>query len=371
MHIVGIICEYNPFHNGHIYHLKQIKKLYPNSLIVLVLNGYFMQRGDVSVLSKQDKTRIALLNDVDLVLELPVIFGTQSADTFASKSIEILNYFKIDTLIFGSESNNLEILKEIASKQLNNPDYEIKVKKYLKQKLNYPTALAKALNINFDFNNPNDLLAISYLKALNQINSNIKPITILRTSSYHDLENNKKIISASNIRNKIKQKKEINKYLPPESLQSLQAINEDLLYKLLQYKIKTTSNLEDYLDVDEGLENRLKKYINEENNLEDYIKKIKTKRYTYNKIKRMLIHILLDFKKTDNLKNIEYLKILGFSKKGKNYLNKIKKEINISLKPIYNSQTYSLEQKAVFIYDLVTNSNQLDFELKNKPIIKD
>ena len=134
MQIIGIICEYNPFHNGHIYHINKIKSLYPDSLIILVLNGYFCQRGDISLLAKQDKTKIALEYGVDIVVELPTIFGTQSADIFAYKAIEILNYFQVQTIIFGSETNNLKPLLEIAQKQLNNKDYEAKVKKYLKQK---------------------------------------------------------------------------------------------------------------------------------------------------------------------------------------------------------------------------------------------
>ena len=99
MQIIGIICEYNPFHNGHIYHINKIKSLYPDSLIILVLNGYFCQRGDISLLAKQDKTKIALEYGVDIVVELPTIFGTQSADIFAYKAIEILNYFQVQTII--------------------------------------------------------------------------------------------------------------------------------------------------------------------------------------------------------------------------------------------------------------------------------
>ncbi len=369
MHLVGIICEYNPFHNGHLYHLKKIKELYPNSLIILVLNSLFTQRGEISILSLSTKSKIALEYGVDIVLELPIIFGTQSADTFALKSIEILNYFQVDTIIFGSETNDLTTLENIAIKQLA-PNYNQEVKKYLKEKNNYPTALAKALDSDFDFNNPNDLLGISYIKAIKQLNLNMKYECIKRTSSYHDLKSTNKIVSASNIRNKFKNQKNINKYLPSKVKDELKNINEDLLFTLLKYKINTCDNLEIYLDVDEGIENRIKKVINSSKNMEDLIMKIKSKRYTYNKIRRMLIHILLDFKKSDNLNKIEYIKILGFNQKGQDYLNKIKKEINISLNQIPSSNTFKLEQKATIIYDLLTNSNEQKFLIANKPIIK-
>ena len=105
MEIIGIICEYNPFHNGHSYHIKKIKERYPDSLIILVLNGYFLERGETSILSKEDKVKIVLDNSIDIILELPFIFGTQSADTFASISLKILNNFQVSKLIFGSESN--------------------------------------------------------------------------------------------------------------------------------------------------------------------------------------------------------------------------------------------------------------------------
>ena len=114
MQIIGIICEYNPFHNGHLYHLKKIKEMYPDSLIILVLNGYFLERGEISILSKEDKTKVALEMGIDVVVELPFVFGSQSADTFANKSIAILENLKCDYVAFGSESANVEILEKIS-----------------------------------------------------------------------------------------------------------------------------------------------------------------------------------------------------------------------------------------------------------------
>ena len=368
MEVIGIICEYNPFHNGHLYHIKKIKEIYPNSLIILVLNGYFLERGEISILSKEAKTKIALAHGVDIILELPVIYGTQSADTFASISLKILNNFHVNKIIFGSESNEIEKIKEIASKQLDE-EYNKLVKEYLDNGLNYPTALAKALNIDFEFL-PNDLLGISYTKAIIQNNYNIEPITIKRTSAYHDTSSNDHIVSASNIREKIKNNEDISKYIPINIKDFINNTNYENYFKLLKYKINTDNYLNKYLDVDEGIEYRLLEYINKPKNIDEFINNIKTKRYTYNKLNRMFIHILLSFLKTDNI-DIEYIKILGFNSNGKKYLNSIKENLEISTNINKDSIQYKYELKASIIYDLINNTNTYEFEQRNKPIIID
>ncbi|HAB66647.1 MAG TPA: hypothetical protein DCE23_04700, partial [Firmicutes bacterium] len=268
MNIIGIIAEYNPFHNGHLYHLQKIKERYPDSLIILVLNGYFTERGTISVLSKEDKVKIALDNNIDIILELPFVYGTQSSDIFAYTSVKILNEFKIDHLIFGSESNNLNLLKKVVDIQLNDKTYDDKVKEYLNAGNNYPTAMKKALNIEEDISSPNDLLGISYIKAIAKINNNIIPETIKRTSNYHDIESTDNIISATNIREKMYNGEDITKYLPSPVIPLLHNINNDKLFNLLKFKILTDKDLSIYLDVDEGIEYRLLKYINESTNFD-------------------------------------------------------------------------------------------------------
>ena len=363
MNIIGIITEYNPFHNGHLYHLKQIKKLYPDSIIILILNGYFLQRGEISLLSKENKTKIALEYGINIVVELPFVYGTQSADTFATMSIKLLNKLNVNKIIFGSECNDINLLKKLTQKQLN-PEFDSLVKTYLKTGLNYPTALAKATGEDFLYS-PNDLLGISYIKAIIKNNFAIEPICIKRTSNYHDIASNEAIISASNIRNKLKENQDINKYLPEHIKDNLEKPNPDIYFKLLKSKIITDNSLNTYLDVDEGLEYRLKKNINSSTNLEDFINKIKTKRYTYNKLNRMFIHILIGLKKEDNLENNDYLKVLGFDLTGRNYLQKLETKINFK-----NTLIHNYELKASLIYDLINNTNTYEFELKSKPVIK-
>lgn len=371
MHVIGLICEYNPFHNGHLYHINKIKELYPDSILILVLNGYFLQRGEVSILTKEDKTKIALENNIDIVLELPFIYGTQAADIFAQTSLKILNNFHVDKIVFGSETNDIETIKKIAEVQLKDSTYNNKVKAYLKEGLNYPTALAKALNIKgFEFQ-PNDLLGISYTKAILKEKYKIEPITIQRTNNYKDTISNDRIISASNIREKLNNNLDISLYLPKSPLNKLIQINNSYLFSLLKYKIITDHNLRDYLDVDEGIEYRLKEKIINSSTLEEFIENIKTKRYTYNKINRMLIHILIGLKKEDASTSLDYIRILGFSASGRNYLNTIKDKLTIRTTINKESKIFMYEQKAALIYDLINNTNTTKFETKKQPTIQD
>lgn len=371
MNIIGIIAEYNPFHNGHLYHINKIKEKYPNSLLILVINGYFTQRGTISVLSKEAKTQISLDNNIDIVLELPFIYGTQSSDIFAYNSIKLLNELKVDKIIFGSESNNIELLNKVVDIQLNNQEYNDNVKKYLDNGDNYPTAMKKSLNIEEDINNPNDLLGISYIKAIRQINPSIKAETIKRTNDYHDIDSTNSIVSATNIRTRLNNEEDLTKYLPSSVIPYLYNVSNDSLFNLLKFKILTDKDLSIYLDVDEGIEYRILKYINESHNFDELISNIKTKRYTYNKINRMLLHILIGLTKQDNQNSkLDYLKILGFNNKGQEYLKSIKKDITLPTTPDKDSIIYKYELKSAYLYEQAIKTSLNNFDIKNIPIIK-
>lgn len=367
MQVIGIIAEYNPFHNGHKYHIDQIKKKYPHSIIVLALNGYFSERGEVSFLTKEDKVSLSLDYGVDIVVELPALFGTQAADIFAEASIKLLNNFKVDKVIFGSESNDVSILEQIARTQLYDPEFDDRVKENLRNGVNYPTALAKALNIDFEFN-PNDLLGISYIKSSLKNNFDIEFETIKRTNSFHDEDLDEDLVSASNIRNRILNKENIDRYIPYKKEDYIVDINAKKLFDLLCYEILTNDHLENILTVDEGIENKLKKEVLKAFNREDLIYLIKSKRYTYNKISRMLVHILLNVEKKSY--TLDYAKVLGFTQNGQKYLSSIRDELILPINPDINSNQFKYEIKASFIYDLITNSKTLAFETRNKPIMK-
>lgn len=377
MEIIGIIAEYNPFHNGHIYHIDKIKKMYPNSIIILILSGYFSERGEISILTKRQKTIIALENNIDLVIELPFEFATQSADIFAKGSLSLLNHLKVNKLVFGSESNEIIELINLAKTQINNQEYDKLVKKYLQEGLNYPTALSNSLKdlTGTTTNTPNDLLAISYIKEIIKNNYQITPITIKRTTNYHETNSTEKITSASNIRNLIKENKDYSNTVPKitHDFITLNSINYEKYFQLLKYKIITDNDLSRYQTVDEGLENRLKKVIDNCNTLDELITSIKTKRYTYNKLNRMLLHILISLtKERAKEQEIKYLRILGFTEKGRSYLNKIKKDLTIPLITKVNKNNYELLKLELTVskfYQLLSNQNTTKDDLE-KPVQK-
>ena len=363
MKSIGIVAEYNPFHNGHLYQIQKIKELYPDYTIVVVMTGNFTERGDVAILDKFKRTEIALNNKVDLVIELPYPFSTQSADTFAYGAITILEKLQVEKVVFGSESDNIEDLKTIAEVQVNNPDFEKLVKVYSKFGNNYPTAISNAV---YDLTNkkvitPSDLLGVSYIKTIIENNYKIEPITIKRIDNYHDKELNNTFSSASSIREALKRNESIKNHVPNNSLDYFNNLHfiEDY-FDIIKYKILTEDNLSKYCTVDEGIDCLLKKVINKSNTYEELIKNIKSKRYTYNKITRMILHILCNFTKDkkDLFKCISYIRILGFNDQGKSYLNKVKKNIDL---PIISKITRNKDKMLEFelettnIYNLKGN----------------
>lgn len=377
MNIIGIIAEYNPIHLGHIYQLEKVKEQFPDSIIILITNSTFTQRGEISILNKWDKTKLCLDNNIDIVVELPFPFATQSADIFAKGALKILNYLKIDTLVFGSESNNVSNLEKIVDTQLNNPNYNIQVKNYLKTGINYPTAMSKALIdiLGYTTSKPNDLLGISYIKEIKANNYPITPFTIKRIGDYHEKEVNSPIISASLIRSLFKNKEDITPFIPKNTQKYLYTnLTHESYFPYLKYKIIASKDLAIYQTVEEGIENRIKKAIQISNSWEELVANIKTKRYTYNKINRMLIHILTSFTKEEaqNVK-IDYIRILGFNQKGQKYLNTIKKDLELPLITSYKpniSPLLDLEQRVNSIYYLPIDNNINSEEYKKKPIIK-
>ena len=370
MSSVGIIAEYNPFHNGHLYHLKKVKEMFPNDVVILVLTGNFTERGRPSIIDKFTKTKIAKEAGIDLIVELPFIFATQSADFFAHGSIQILEKLKVEKFVFGSETNDIDKFITLAKVQLENEDFDKLVKIYSKLGENYPTALSKAL-LDLTGKNmtlPNDLLGISYVKEVIKNNYKIKPLCIKRTNDYHDKNLNNSIVSATAIREALKNKEDIKDQVPDITLKYLKKENlhfQDDYFKFLKYKILTEDNLNIFKTVDEGLGDKIKKEILNSNNYDELIKKVKSKRYTYNKINRCLNHILCDIKEKDvkDMKDIEYIRILGFNDKGKQYINKIKKDIDIPIIGNFSkckSPMLQLELKVSSIY-----ASTLDENIKN------
>ena len=369
---VGIIAEYNPFHNGHMYHLQKVKEMYPHEPIVLILSGNFTQRGEPSIIDKWKKTSIAIKAGIDLVVELPYVFATQSADFFSYGAITLLEQLKVDKFVFGSETDNISELTTIAQCQINNPEFEQLVKIYSKLGSNYPTALSKAVYdlTNKNINAPNDLLGVSYIKTILKYNYKIKPICIKRTNDYHSKSLNK-ICSATAIREALKNHQDISNTIPDFVVPYLNNLHfKEDYFPLLKYKIITEDNLDRYQTVDEGIDQKLKKVIKNCSCYDELINNIKSKRYTYNKLSRMLMHILIGFTKdfAEKTKEIEYIRILGFNNIGQKYLNTVKKDVNLKILSKFEknySKILDFELKTTEIYDLIGNDNLVYEEYTN------
>lgn len=374
--VVGIVAEYNPFHNGHLYQINKIREKYKDATIVVVCSSSFTQRGDTSILNKFDKAKVALNNGVNLIVELPYVYSTQSSDIFASAAIKILNYLKVDTICFGTERDSIDEIKKCADTQLNNPEYDKIVKEQLDLGINYPTALNKALKklTGIEITEPNDLLALSYLKEIIKNKYNIEIFSIKRTNDFHDINSNEMIVSASNIRNKLINNIDIKDKVPSDVYEILKNIKfNNKYFEFLKYKINSESNLEKYLDVDEGLSSRIRNSIDKSNSLEELIQNIKTKRYTYNKISRMLNHILCSFTKDerDQVKTIEYIRILGFDEVGQRHLNSIKDDIDIKILNKFDTsyKALEIEKRVSSIYSMIM-CDIMNKEIKNIPVKK-
>lgn len=343
---VGIIVEYNPFHNGHNYHLKKSKE--KGEVVIAVMSGDFVQRGEPALLSKWERAKSALIMGADIVAELPVFYSVQSAEIFARGAIGILKNLGAEKIIFGSESNDIKKFEQLLSLEENKKFIE-ELQKNLKEGNSYPTAYNKTV-LNFlgeDFSlNSNDILGTEYLRAIKFWKANIIPYTLKREgANYHSHNFYGNIASASGIRKLIENKEDFSKiknFIPEETFEILfKAISENKItniskfYNLIRYAILSQKeNLKNIQDVENGFENRLYENALICENYNDFMKKIITKRFTIGRVQRVLIHILLGITKeiTDEAKkNIPYIRIFGFSQKGREYLKTLKNENNVKI----------------------------------------
>lgn len=347
--VLGIIAEYNPFHNGHLYHLEKSKELTGSDYSIAIMSGNFTQRGSTSIVNKWKKTKMALLNGFDLVIELPTLYSISSGENFADGAIKILNSLNIvDYLSFGSESQNIKVLDNIAEILYNEPaEYKSLLYDELKKGISFPkareNALLEYLNNSEEYLDvlscPNNILGIEYLKALKKYRSSIKPICIHRfESEYNSNDFSNNIASATAIRSLVKNEKfDIIKSLVPSSTYSimmddmengsivpdLNVFEKEIIYILRKMSIEEIANLP---DVSEGLEFNIKNSVYSCNTLDELISLIKSKRYTQTRIQRIFLYALLGITKSDMeiAKNtVPYIRILGFNENGKNLVSEI------------------------------------------------
>ena len=395
--IIGIISEYNPFHNGHLYHLQKSLQMTHSSYSVAIISGNFTQRGSTSLVDKWVKTEIAIRNGIDLVIELPLLYSISSAENFAEGAIKILDSLKIiDYVSFGSESGDISTLNMISDILLQEPEtYKNILSQELSKGLSFPKARENALlmylnNIQESSNilsYPNNILGIEYLKALKKIKSSIIPVTIKRyEAGYHDTTYSGNIASGTAIRNIIKNNDwNILKKVVPENtfytllenvkighiVPDLSVFEKQIIYNLRKMSIQEIAELP---DVNEGLENAIKNAADSCNSIVEFLNIIKSKRYTNTRLQRILLYSLLGITKKDiNLsKNATpYIRVLGFNNNGKYLISEIAKanpelEIITSVKKYIDTSSnktslYMLEKDiwATNVYTIEYDNNSL------------
>ena len=319
MKVTGIIAEYNPFHNGHLYHLEQTRKITSCDILIAVITGNYNQRGDLSIINKFEKTMAGLKHGIDLIVELPYIYTLQNAYVYGRKAVEILDRLQVDKLVFGSETNNLEELKKYA-------ELEVDVTR-LKELLHDGNSYPKSYGLLSGSLYPNDILAIAYLKALKD--THIEALSIQRTNDYlsADLD---VISSASAIRKAVKEGRDISKTCPVDIDEPI--FNEDLYPYIRRLLITCDRNdLNRIFMVSEGIENLLKENAFRYDSYEEFINSSVSRRYTRSRIQRVLMHIANQIRKEDveNLPDNNYVRVLGFNEKGQEYLRRIKDDVDI------------------------------------------
>ena len=409
MKILGLIVEYNPFHNGHLYHLKISIKETNATHTIAIMSGNFLQSGEPALFDKYTRAYAAVKNGVDLVIELPTMFACQSAEIFSHGAIATLNSLNcVDSICFGSEEGDVNILKTISKILVDEPnEFKIYFKKYLDDGMLFPTARSLAL---FDYinefnlldiskerllgilNSSNNILGLEYIKSILKLKSNIKPYTITRVQSEYNSETiESNICSATAIRKQLKDFNNIDSIssvVPFNTFDTLKdKINnkfnpmfDDNYFEILSSIIVRDKNiLNTYFDVNEGIENKIYQSIFTSLTLDDLKESIKSKRYTMTKIKRTLNNILLGITKEDinNVKNIDsvpYIRILAFNDKGREIIKNIKNNSDINIINKFSNVSFCKDDKifkTLIDYDIkASNIYNLIYYKNNRNLLK-
>ena len=349
--VLGIIAEYNPFHNGHLYHLEKAKQDTGSSYTVAVMSGNFTQRGSASLMDKWSKAESAIRCGVDLVIELPVLYAISSAENFAEGAIRILDSLKVvDYVSFGTETSDISVLDKFADVLYHEPKkYKTLLSHELAKGLSFPKARENALMMYLNdirkyanvLSSPNNILGIEYLKALKKLKSDIEPYAVTRYEvGYNDLSYTGNIASSTAIRNMIKNNgfNALSNLMPEPSYTTLiknikeghiipdiSVFEKEIIYVLRKMDVSEIAELP---DVSEGLEFAIKNAANSCNSVLEFLNIIKSKRYTSTRLQRILLYALLGITKKDmalSKKVQPYVRVLGLNKKGKFLISEIAK----------------------------------------------
>lgn len=358
MKAVGVVVEYNPFHNGHYYHIEQSRKNTEADVVIAVMSGNFLQRGEPALVDKWHRAKMALLNGVDIVIELPYIFCTANAPLFAQGAIQLLNAIGCHSFSFGSEDGSITpFLNTVHLIQQYEEEYNRLIKQFVQTGISYPQSLYKAyeeLQLKdgqkeyIDLSKPNNILGFHYVDTAIRYNLPIVPTTVKRIQAgYHDDINvSSTIASATGIRKALFDQKtlsDIQKFVPKETFNLLQIwfdtyssfMSWEMFWPFLRFTILRYSpkNLTAFADVSEGIEHALIKHAKDSDSFMEFMGKIKSKRYTWTRLQRMLTHILTGISKEElyEVKTPTYIRLLGMTKKGQQYLSLNKKHFTLPL----------------------------------------
>ncbi len=363
----GIVAEFNPFHNGHKYLIDNIKKSGENTVTV-VMSESFVQRGECACVSPNARTKMALQCGADLVLSLPVPYATASAERFAFGGLSVLGGLGcVDSLAFGAECGNTEMLKKCAD-ILVSDEFSDAIEKYLNEGVSFPVARQRAVEeisgkeMAEMLSSPNNILGVEYIKAINKSGLNMDVSPIVRKGVDHDSkETNGAFCSASAIREMLEKGESFSEFLPEKSKEILKEeisngkapadyneIETAILYKLRSMSVEDFKNLP---DVSEGLEYRLFDAVKSSAYLEETLEKVKTKRYTHSRIRRIIICAFLGIKKADVLLPVPFIRVLGFNENGAKILKKAKETATL---PIItkSSEINALGEDAKRVFEL-------------------
>jgi predicted nucleotidyltransferase len=400
MQAVGIIVEYNPFHNGHLHHVKEAKLTTQSDVAVAVMSGQFLQRGEPALVDKWHRTKMALASGVDVVIELPYIFSTAQASQFASGAVQILDAMKCSFLAFGSEQGTIDpFINSYRLIENNRDNYNKIIKESIQTGKSYPQALHVAYeqlkqlhpNSYIDLAQPNNILGFHYVEAMTQYQCAMKPATIQRIAAgYHDaIDPDNEIASATGIRQAIfngQSLTDITPYLPKtshEQLEQWQLLHGQFacwenFWPLLKYAIlrHTPEQLKQFADVSEGLENSLLKHAATSETYLEFMNALKSKRYTWTRLQRMLTHIYTGVTKEQlhAYSKPTYIRILGMTKTGQHYISDIKKSLSlplISRVAVSKDPILAIDLRATKMYQLGIaqfSNKKIDEDYKTPPI---
>lgn len=403
MKSVGIIAEYNPFHNGHFYHLTESKKVSKSEVAIVAMSGNFLQRGEPAIVSKWTRAKMALSAGADIIVEIPYSFAVQKAEIFALGSVYLLDALKCSSICFGSESGSIQpFLHTVELLKEQEKTYNQKIRLYIKEGVSYPKALALAYSDlrknkdSVDLSRPNNILGYHYVAAAEKINSRMQFFTVKRNTAEHDDQtiHDDRIASATSIRKLIKEEGSLHRiqsYVPDCTYTEMDTYYQTFgqfhdwedFWPYLQYRLLTMDEeeLNQMYDIEEGLPYRLQKAARSAESFQTFMEKVKTKRYTWTRLQRICVHALTNTSRTDIKAAGEtprYIRLLGMSAKGRAYLNKVKKDLPLPLISTVSSfpkDMLALDRKAALVYSQILKeperSSLLSLEYAQPPIMAD